>query len=160
MAAKKSILGTLDWSPKPEDEADIPAQAEEPPPETEQSAARQTKVDRKTPARRAPARKSTPRQGAAKQTEPAAGQDEAATAEESSSRTRRDPPKVLKPASTSEAARISLYLHPSYKRELALRKVDDGVDENTRIRAALALYLHDERIQSRVDKLARESRNQ
>lgn len=67
----------------------------------------------------------------------------------------RTAPKVLTAASTGEAKRVGLYLHPDDFRALALARLDDGVDANARLRAMIALWRHDDRVRARVDRLAR-----
>lgn len=68
-------------------------------------------------------------------------------------RTQKKP--TLRTASTSEAKRISLYVHPDDFRELGLAKLDDGADANARFRAMLALWRDNERFRKQVDRLAR-----
>ena len=141
--ARQSILKTLDKQQKEEQgESAVEPQEQE--------------SGSKTASRRAPARKATRRQGAARK--PAA--TEGASAGEATDTPKREAPKVLKPESTSAASRISLYLHPDDKRALGLAKLDDAVDENSRIRALLALWRYDERLRNRVDKLAQQTRNE
>lgn len=82
----------------------------------------------------------------------------------SSSRTRKAPaketpaavePRVLRPASTAEAERSTLYLHPDDHRELVMARLEDKADANTRIRAMIALWRANPRYRAAVDKLAR-----
>lgn len=153
-SGKTGILASLaDTPPTAELQAD--AENEEKPSEPEEEA---TPQGRKSSARRAPARKATRRQGAAVASSGSADTHEKGEADDEAS-DRREGPQVLKPDSTTAAARISLYVHPDDKRMLGLRKLDDGIDENSRIRALLALYRYDERLAKRTDRLARDFRN-
>lgn len=156
--ARQSILKTLDKQQKEEQGESAAEPQEQPAPAEpqEQAAPAEPQSGGKTTSRRAPARKATRRQGAARK--PAA--TEGAAAGEATDTPKREAPKVLKPESTSAASRISLYLHPDDKRALGLAKLDDAVDENSRIRALLALWRHDERLRNRVDKLAQQTRNE
>lgn len=58
-------------------------------------------------------------------------------------------------AANGQADRITLYLHPVDHRALGLAKVDDRIDNNTRIRAMIALWRDDPAHRERVDSLAR-----
>lgn len=58
-------------------------------------------------------------------------------------------------AVNGQADRITLYLHPIDHRALGLAKVDDRIDNNTRIRAMIALWRDDPAHRDRVDRLAR-----
>lgn len=64
-------------------------------------------------------------------------------------------PQLLKPASTAEAERSTLYLHPDDHRELVMARLEDKADANTRIRAMIALWRANPRYRAAVDKLAR-----
>lgn len=152
---KTSILKTL-----AAEDSEAPTETAEPqqPPEAEQTEETPAEPEpKRKPSRRAPARKSTRRQGAAQPAAPAEAKDAEPT--DSGSSPKREGPHVRKPESTTAASRISLYLHPDDKRELGLAKVDDAIDENSRIRAMIALWRHDERLRSRIDRLAKQSRN-
>lgn len=53
------------------------------------------------------------------------------------------------------AKRVSLYVHPDDFRALAMARVDDGLDANSRVRAMIALWRAHPRYQRAIDKLAR-----
>lgn len=63
-------------------------------------------------------------------------------------------PRVLA-TDTTEAKRVGLYLHPDDYRELALAKIDDGADLNSRVRAMVALWRANSRFRTQVNRLAR-----
>lgn len=67
-------------------------------------------------------------------------------------------PKVLTPASVGDGQRVSLILHPEDAEMLQLARVKDKADANVRIRAMLACYRADRRLQAKVDRLARAAR--
>lgn len=95
-----------------------------------------------------PARKRAPRKLAAVPADaPSGGAEEVKPA--------RPGPRVLTAASTGEAKRVGLYLHPDDFRALGMAKLDDGADANARIRAMIALWRHNDRYRAAVDKLAR-----
>ncbi|SHN48197.1 hypothetical protein [Cryptosporangium aurantiacum] len=65
-----------------------------------------------------------------------------------------DEPLVLIPT-TDDAQRVGLYLHKDDYRALNLAKLDDGFDMNARVRAMIAIYRHNPRFRSLVDRTAR-----
>ncbi|WP_075297809.1 MULTISPECIES: hypothetical protein [unclassified Pseudonocardia] len=150
MARKKSILDSL----TEEDQGESPETKAEPPavePKAEEGPEQRPKgrsTTRRTPAARKATRRPGPTRSAEK-TEPQAEEKPA----------QAEGPKVLKPPSTAEAARISLYLHKDDKRLLRARTVDDDLDDNSRFRAFMALYRYDQRLAKRVDDLALKYRN-
>ena len=52
------------------------------------------------------------------------------------------------------AKRVSLYLDPDDYRALAMAKLDDGADMNSRIRALIAVWRGDSRVAKKVNRLA------
>jgi hypothetical protein len=65
-----------------------------------------------------------------------------------------DKPHVLVPKA-DHAKRAGLYLHPDDYKALGLAKLEDGADYNARIRAMIAIWRHNPRFRSQVDKLAK-----
>lgn len=63
-------------------------------------------------------------------------------------------PTKARAVETQDAKRVSLYLDPADYRELALAKIDDGADLNSRIRAMIAVWRENARFRSQVDKIA------
>jgi hypothetical protein len=53
------------------------------------------------------------------------------------------------------SARISHTTTPDQKRALDLARVEDGIEATARLRAMTQLWMEDERLRARVDKLAR-----
>ena len=53
------------------------------------------------------------------------------------------------------SARISHTTTPEQKRALDLARVEDGIEATARLRAMTQLWIEDERVRTRVDKLAR-----
>jgi len=64
-------------------------------------------------------------------------------------------PRVLVPASTSEGKRTPVNLHVDDYKALAMAKLEDGADINSRVRAMIALYRANARVRTQVDRLAR-----
>lgn len=64
-----------------------------------------------------------------------------------------DPPE---PDGIPGEKRITLPLWASLWRALQLARVDDGIDTTIRIRTMIELWVHDDRIRARVDKLAKQ----
>ncbi len=63
--------------------------------------------------------------------------------------------QVLAPPSAKVARRIGLYLHDEDYRTLKTAELDDRADPQDRMRAMLALYRHNTRYRTAVDRLAR-----
>jgi hypothetical protein len=57
------------------------------------------------------------------------------------------------------SARISHTTTPEQKRALDMARVDDGIEATARLRAMTQLWIEDERLRARVDKLARTLRS-
>lgn len=138
MARKRSIAAAL--RPTADVVGDQPADA---PPATVELA--ETAPEPPKPARRRPARPLA--------SVPASAPTEAP--EDAPKGARKPGPTLLVPASTQEAERVGLYLHPDDFRELNMARLDDKADANARIRAMIALWRHNERFRAAVDKLAR-----
>jgi hypothetical protein len=64
-----------------------------------------------------------------------------------------DPPE---PEGVPGEKRITLPLWQALWRALQLARVDDGIDTTIRIRSMIELWVHDDRIRTRVDKLAKQ----
>jgi hypothetical protein len=64
-----------------------------------------------------------------------------------------DPPE---PEGIPGEKRITLPLWQTLWRALQLARVDDGIDTTIRIRSMIELWVHDDRIRARVDKLAKQ----
>ncbi|MBC7279210.1 hypothetical protein [Nocardioides sp.] len=65
-----------------------------------------------------------------------------------------EPVRVLA-ANSDDAKRVSLYLHPDDFKFLGMAKFDDGIELNSRIRAMIAIYKHNERFRNAVDRAAK-----
>lgn len=91
-----------------------------------------------------PASKTAPRKAAAKKAAPAKPAPKPAP----------EPVRVLA-ASSDDAKRVSLYLHVDDFKALGMAKLEDGIELNSRVRAMIALYRHNERFRNAVDKAAK-----
>lgn len=120
------------------DDATDPAPSPDPP--TEKRAAKSSTATKKAA--------STKRAGSKKPAKKAAATKKAAP-----KAVHVDP--EVRSVDTTDAKRVSLYLHPDDYRELMLAKVDDGADANARVRALLAVWRSNSRIRAQVDRLAR-----
>lgn len=60
----------------------------------------------------------------------------------------------VKATDAKEAKRVSLYLHPDDYKALALAKLEDGADLNSRVRAMIAVWQGNSRVRAQVDRLA------
>ena len=63
------------------------------------------------------------------------------------------PAEQTRPAAYS--ARIHLTTTREQTRALAQARVDDGIEVTARVRAMIALWMEDERLRRRIDKLAK-----
>jgi hypothetical protein len=69
-------------------------------------------------------------------------------------RSRRTAPAVPARPDSRYPHRFTLTISTEQKRALLLAKADDGIDGTYRLRALLDLWTRDQRLRSRVDKLA------
>ena len=63
-------------------------------------------------------------------------------------------PLRVRAVDAADAKRVSLYLDPDDYRALALAKLEDGADLNSRVRAMIAVWRGDTRVAKKVDRLA------
>lgn len=137
MARRRSIVESLRETPDDAPPTDAPtAPAEDVQAEDVQEAPKPTR--KRAPRKLAAVPADAPSDGAETEDKPA-----------------RPGPRVLTAASTGDAKRVGLYLHPEDFRALGMAKLDDGADANARIRAMIALWRHNDRYRAAVDKLAR-----
>lgn len=111
----------------------------------------------KKPAKKSSAKKAASgrkRGSGAKKAASKRSSDAASVDSDTGERTPRSQIRV-KGASTKEAEKFLLYVHPDYWRALEFAKVEDRVDRQARIRAMIALWNEDPIFKAAVDRIAR-----